>query len=266
MTFCSDLMNTVKLSPLHGRTILISGAGGGLGSVAAQACAEAGACVILLDKVVSRLEKLYDDIVSLGQTQPAIYPMDLEKATEADFNELAEILDAQFGVLHGLLHSATDIGILGPLADIQSVQWDRLLRVNLTATQGLTRALLPLLSRAGDASLIFTSNSSARLGKAYWGAYGVAAIALEGMARMWAEELSSSGRVRVNVFVPGPVNSPSRRKSHPGEMPDENPPPSILASRYVDLLSPTSRATHGQIVTGASKLALTSEQERQSLL
>ena len=244
-------MNTLDPTlALNGRVILISGVGGGLGSVAAKACAAAGACVVLLDKSVSPMERLYDEILAAGHTQPAIYPLDLEKATEADFAELAEILAGQFGVLHGLLHSAADLGVLEPLADIKGGQWDRLLRINLSAAHGLTRAVLPLLQRAGDASVVFTSNSSARLGKAYWGAYGVADIALEGMARMWADELASAGCVRVNVFVPGPVNSPSRRKTHPGELPEENPPPESLAARYTYLLGPESRGVNGQIIEG----------------
>lgn len=235
---------------LQGRVILVTGAGGGLGSVAARACAAEGACVVLLDKIVSRLEKVHDEIVAAGHPQPAIYPLDLAKAGEADYAELAEILESQFGVLHGLLHSAAELGVPGPLADVKPAQWDNLLRVNLGAAHALTRALLPLLQHAGDASLVFTSDSSARLGKAYWGAYGVAKIALEGLARMWAEELESAGRVRVNVLVPGPVNSPLRRRSHPGELAEECPQPETLAERYVHLLGPASRGLHGQTLEG----------------
>ncbi len=240
---------------LAGRIILVTGAGGGLGSVAAKACAKSGACVILLDKAVSRLEKLHDEIVDAGHVQPAIYPLDLGRAAADDFAELAEVLEERFGILHGLLHSAVELGVLGRLDDVDAAQWDRLLRINLTAPHELTRCLLPLLRRAEDASLVFTSDSSARLGRAYWGAYGVAKIALEGMARMWAEELESAGRVRVNVFSPGPVNSPLRRKSHPGELPQETPPPETLASRYVYLLGPESRGVHGQVVEGPGDIA-----------
>lgn len=233
---------------LQGRIILVTGAGGGLGSVAARACAAEGACVVLVDKLVSRLEKLHDDIVEAGHTQPAIYPLDLSKAGDQEFAELAEILQGNFGLLHGLLHSAADLGTPGPLADVKAAQWDTLLRVNLSAAHGLTRTLLPLLQTSRDARVVFTSDSSARLGKAYWGAYGVAKIALEGMARMWAEELESAGRVRVNVLVPGPVSSPMRRRSHPGELAQECPPPESLAGRYVHLLGPSSRNLHGQII------------------
>jgi len=239
---------------LDGRVVLVTGAGGGLGGVAARACAAEGACVVLVDKIVSRLEKVHDEIVAAGHRQPAIYPLDLGQATEADYAELAEILEGQFGVLHGLLHSAAELGVLGPLADVKPAQWDHLLRVNLSAAHGLTRALLPLLQRAEDASIVFTSDASARAGKAYWGAYGVAKIALEGMARMWAQELAGAGRVRVNVLVPGPVDSPMRRRSHPGELPQECPPPDTLAGRYAYLLSPASRGAQGQILEGPGEV------------
>jgi NAD(P)-dependent dehydrogenase (short-subunit alcohol dehydrogenase family) len=78
----------------------------------------------------------------------------------------------------------------------------------------------------------------------------VANIALEGMARIWAEELASAGRVRVNLFVPGPVNSPSRRKTHPGELPAANPSPNTLAAHYVYLLGPESLGVNGQTIEG----------------
>lgn len=235
---------------LAGRIILISGAGGGLGGVAAKACAAAGARIVLLDRAVKSLERIHDEILASGALQPAIYPLDLGNASESDFLELAEIIEANFGALHGLLHSAAELGSLGPLADVGMGQWDALLRVNLTAVHALTRALLPLMQRADDASLVFTSDSSARMGRAYWGGYGVAKMALEGMARMWAEELASAGRIRVNVLTPGPVRSPLRRKSHPGELPEETPPPESLAARYVYLLGPESRGLHGHILEG----------------
>jgi NAD(P)-dependent dehydrogenase (short-subunit alcohol dehydrogenase family) len=234
------MSETPQAGPLTGRVILITGAGGGLGSVAARACAGAGACVILLDSAVARLEALHDAIVAAGHPQPGIYPLDLSKADGADFAELAQILDSQFGQLHGLLHSAAELGILGPLADVNAAQWDRLIRVNLSAAHHLTAAVLPLLQRSTDASVVFTSDSSANQAKAYWGAYGVAKIALEGMARMWADELAGNGCVRVSTFIPGPVDSPLRRKSHPGALAAENPAPETFASRYIELFSPAT--------------------------
>jgi hypothetical protein len=54
----------------------------------------------------------------------------------------------------------------------------------------------------------------------------------------------------VNVLVPGPLNSPLRRRSHPGELPEECPPPQTLAGRYVALFSPASAAVHGLVIEG----------------
>lgn len=237
-------------STLSGRVILITGAGGSLGSVAAKACAAEGARVVLLDKAVNRLERLFDEIVASGHLRPAIYPMDLAGAQESDYQELAQTLDSEFGALHGLLHSAAELGVLGPLADVDAVTWHRLLHVNLTAAHLLTQALLPLLAEAEEAAVVFTTDSSARQGRAYWGAYGVAKIALEGLARMLADELESAGRIRVNLFSPGPVRSTIRRKSHPGESPEQMPPAETLASRYVHLLGPASRGLTGKLVEG----------------
>jgi len=236
---------------LAGRTLLITGAGGSLGSVAAKACAAEGARVVLLDKAVARLESLYDEIVAAGSVEPAIYPLDFTGATEMDYRELALTLEKEFGALHGLLHSAAELGVPGPLADVDLASWQRLLHVNLTAAHLLTRALLPLLAKADHAAVVFTTDSSARQNRAYWGAYGIAKIALEALARMLADELASGGKVRVNIFAPGPVRSAIRRKSHPGENPEQSPAPEMLATHYVYLLGPASRGVTGKVIEGA---------------
>lgn len=237
---------------LNNRVILITGAAGSLGTVAARACAAQGAQTILLDKALKRLEWLYDQITACGHPRPALYPLDLTGATESDYEELAQTLESQFGALHGLLHSAAEMGVLGPLRDVDGVSLERALRVNLTAPHLLTRALLPLLSRSGDASVVFTGDSSASRRRAYWGAYGIAKSAIEGLAKVLAQELQSSGRIRVNLFEPGPVNSALRMKSHPGERAEERGDPAALASRYVQLLGPGSRGANGAVFCGPS--------------
>lgn len=235
---------------LRERVILITGAAGSLGTIAARACAAQGAQTVLLDKAVKRLEWLYDEIVGSGHPRPALYPLDFAGATEADYGELAQTLDSEFGSLHGLLHSAAELGVLGPLADVDGVSLERALRINLTAPHLLTRALLPLLSRSSDASVVFTSDTSANRKQAYWGAYGIAKIAVEGLALVLAQELEAAGRVRVNIFEPGPVNSALRMKSHPGEHADRRSDPAMLASRYIQLLGPSSRGTTGVVFRG----------------
>jgi NAD(P)-dependent dehydrogenase (short-subunit alcohol dehydrogenase family) len=147
-----------------------------------------------------------------------------------------------------LLHSAADLGTLQPLADINGNAWQTSLLVNLTAPFLLTKALLPLLNQAEHSSIVFTTDSSARGNKAYWGAYGLAKNAIENLAHIWAAELESVGKVRIHIFSPGPTRSAIRRRSHPGELLDNLPVPDILAERYVHLLHPEFDAPNGALV------------------
>ena len=82
---------------LKDRVVMVTGAGSGIGKSAAIAYAAAGATIILAGRTVEKLESVYDQIIETGGTEPLIYPVDFEGATEDDFNELANQIDQQFG-------------------------------------------------------------------------------------------------------------------------------------------------------------------------
>ena len=234
----------MSLALLEGRVILITGATGALGSVAAKACAHAGATVVLLGRHIQKLEKLYDAIVSQGGRTPAIYPLDLAGATEQDYADLAETLRQELGGLHGLMHCAAELGHLLPLSEVDGTRWQRLLQVNLTAPFLLTRAVSKLLIESGNASVVFVGDSAVGNGKAFWGAYGVAKLGLTGYAHMLHSESESFG-LRAHVFTPGPMRSPIRLRAYPGEHPDSLPTPEIHAEPILKLLgSPSAIHTH----------------------
>ncbi|MFM2007784.1 MAG: hypothetical protein RLZZ09_3439 [Pseudomonadota bacterium] len=220
---------------LEGRVILITGATGALGSVAAKACAQAGATVVLLGRHIQKLEKLYDAIIHDGGRTPAIYPLDLAGAGEQDYAELADTLRQELGGLHGLMHCAAELGHLMPLSEIDGTRWQRLLQVNLTAPFLLTRAISKLLIESGSGSVVFVGDSAVGEGKAFWGAYGVAKLGLAGYARILNSELESFG-LRAHVFTPGPMRSPIRLRAYPGEHPDGLPTPEIHAEPILRLL------------------------------
>jgi NAD(P)-dependent dehydrogenase (short-subunit alcohol dehydrogenase family) len=225
--------------PLKDRIVLVTGATGGLGSVAARACAAAGATVVLLSRTIPKLEKLYDQIVAEGGPQPAIYPLDLAGASEKDYLDLATVLEQELGGLHGLIHCAAELGNLSPLADVDGERWARLLHVNLTAPFLLTRELLALMVKSGQGSVMFVGDSAVGSGKAYWGAYGVAKLGLQGYANILADETESFG-VKVYVFTPGPMRSNIRRRAYPAENPASLAAPDVHAEQIVRLLGPIS--------------------------
>ncbi len=234
--------------PLKNNVILITGAGGGLGSTAALTLAKQGAHIILLDKVIAKLEKIYDAILAANAPEPIMYPFDLAGATENDYQELANRIEEKYGVLHGLLHSAVEFSSFTPIALHSTKNWGQSLNVNLNAPFLLTRVLLPVLQKSQHASIVFTSDSSARNAPAYTGAYGVSKIALEGFAKILAEELEAGQKIRVNTLVPGPVDSPLRKRAYPAEDKSRLPAMDSLADVYSYLFTSQSIGITGQVI------------------
>lgn len=234
---------------LSNHVILITGASGGLGSVAALTLARQGAHIILLGKSISKLESVYDKITAANAPEPIMYPFDLAGANETDYQELADKIEGKYGSLQGVLHSAAAFNGFSPIATQASKDWGNALNVNLNAPFLLTRVLLPVMQKSpGEAAIVFTSDSSVRSAVAYAGAYGVSKIALEGFAKILAEELEAFKKVRVNLLVPGPVDSPIRKQAYPAEDKSKLPSMTSLSSVYSYLFGAQSIGVTGQIV------------------
>lgn len=207
---------------LDGRTVLITGAGDGLGAALAQACGAAGAEVILLGRTVRKLESVYDRIVEASGPEPAIYPLDLEGAAPNDYAELAERVRDQCGRLDALVHNAATVGDQTPLEFYRPLEWARVLQVNLNGPLLLTQACLSLLRESDRAHVVFVQDPQRG---AYWGAYGVSKAAATTMAEMLAAETEHEPTLQVHCFDPGPMRTGLRARAWPGALHDEAPPP-----------------------------------------
>ena len=234
---------------LADRIILVTGAAGAIGGAAAQAFAAHGATVVLLDNRQVKTERVYDAIVEAGQPQPAIIPLDLEKAPPEQYVAVADMLDQEFGRLDGILHAAGMLGTLTPLDHYDLSLWSRVMQVNLNAAYLVTRSCLPLLRNSDDASVIFNSAREGRHGKAYWGAWGVSHAAIENLMEIFADELENNTHIRVNSIDPGPVRGRLRALAYPGEDPNSLPEASEIMSDYLYLMGPDSRGVTGQRFT-----------------
>lgn len=231
---------------LKDHIILITGAGDGIGAAVAKECAAKGATVILLGKTVKKLEKVYDEIVTAGHPEPAIYPLDLLQAREEHYQQLADVIEKEFSRLDGLVHNAGLLGSLIPLANHSSEQWVKVMQVNLHAPYLMTQACLPLLKKSDSASIIFVSSSVGRKGRAYWGAYAASKAACENLMQTLADEVENNTNIRVNSLNPGVTRTAMRRIAFPGEDPSTLPEPAAIAPAYVYLLGKDSEGVNGQ--------------------
>jgi NAD(P)-dependent dehydrogenase (short-subunit alcohol dehydrogenase family) len=197
--------------------------------------------VALLGRRPEPLVGTYDAIVAAGGPEPAAIPFDLANAGEREFDTLAGMLRRDLGQLDALVHCAAHFTPLAPLRDQSLDVWLTHLRVNLAAPFALTRACLPLLTDAPDGAVVFTAETHAFQPAAYWGAFAVSKSGLEALCAIWADECEQAGKPRFHVVVPGPVATPQRTQSHPGESRAGLPAPEAIANAYLRLLGPEGR-------------------------
>jgi len=221
---------------LKGKTILITGAAGGLGGALALQCAHQGAELVLLDKDRRGLSALSDSMTEAGLPEPGLYPLDLAGAGIDDFNGLVDVIQSEFGGLHALVHCAIDFEGLQPLDQIEPQSWLRSIQVNLNAPWLLSCACLPMLKQSDNSRLFFLVDDPERVSDAYWGPYGVAKAGLMGLLKQFQATLSNTS-VLVRGIDPGAMRTPFRAKVYHAENPMDQPEPGIAATRIVELLS-----------------------------
>lgn len=236
---------------LAGRVIAITGPTAGIGHALAIECARRSAEVILIGRNVKKLEAVHAEICALktlygaSALEPCIAPLDLERAVAGDYDAIANAVMQRFGRLDGLVLNAALLGVLAPIEDYDVPTWVKVMHVNVTANFALTQVLLPALRASRDASIVFLSSGVGRLGRAYWGAYGVSKFAIEGLMQTLADELEKTS-VRANSINPGRARTHMRRQAYPSENLDTLPLPESLTAPMVALLGPQSRGVRGR--------------------
>lgn len=231
---------------LQNRILLVTGAGDGIGRAAALGFARLGATVILLGKTLSKLEAVYDQIEQEGGPRPAIIPLNLETATASDYTQLANTLEEEFGRLDGLLLNAAILGDMRPLEYFPADVFEKVMKVNVTAPFLLVRNLMPLLRLSDQGSIIFTTSSVGRKGRANWGAYGISKFAVEGMMQTLADETRNTSAIKVNCINPGATRTRMRANAYPGEDPATVCPPEAILGLYFYLMGKDSAGVTGQ--------------------
>jgi NAD(P)-dependent dehydrogenase (short-subunit alcohol dehydrogenase family) len=142
--------------------------------------------------------------------------MDLAAAGDADYAAMAQAIGYQIGHLDGILHCAAAFETLAPQA-LESVEgWLKLFKVNAAAPAAINRACANYPGsqrpRFGDSGRRNARPYAGRL----LGRFAVSKAALEAYFKVQADEWADTP-MRINLLIPGPINSPQRAKTHPGE-------------------------------------------------
>jgi NAD(P)-dependent dehydrogenase (short-subunit alcohol dehydrogenase family) len=179
-----------------GQTVIVTGAGSGIGRATASRIAREGGRVIAVDVSQERLDEFVADhsgaeIVSLT-------------ADITDDAGVARIIAAAGEQIDGLANIAGIMDDMTPVGDVSDAVWDRVFRVNVNGTMKLMRAVIPAMLAQGGGSIVNTASEAALRGSAAGVAYTASKHAVAGLTKSSAFMYGPSG-IRVNAVAPGPT-------------------------------------------------------------
>ena len=195
-----------QIAAVHGislaqRTVVVTGAARGVGRLMAEACAGAGARVVVADILEQAGMETASAIARTGAFARFV-PVDL--AEPDSITRFADDIMRHEGTIHGLVNNAAiATGVGGPAFDEIAIDaWDRVMRVNVRGTWLVTRALAPLLVASGSGRIVNMASDTALWGAPRLLAYVASKGAVLAMSRSLARELGPSG-VGITVVAPG---------------------------------------------------------------
>lgn len=198
MTGINDLFG------LAGRTALITGAGGGLGSAIADLFGSAGARLILLDRDETDMEHV---VAALRARRTEVRTIAADLLDTAGLKAKALSLVQQGDVPDCLVLNAGIQGPAGPLGDVSDEEWQTVMTVNLVSAHALTSVFAPLMARRGGGSIVLMASIAALRGNKAIGLYSLTKAALAQLARNLAVEWGPLN-VRANAIAPGLIRTP----------------------------------------------------------
>ena len=188
--------------------ILITGASRGLGAALALQLAQ-NFHIIAVAKTTGGLEEL-DDRIQASGGQATLAPLDITDVNAV--RHLCRSIHDRWGGLHLWAHCAIHAAPLAPANCIDTRDWEKSIKLNVTSTGMLIPNIAPLLQSSGTA--VFFDDPCD--GKKFFGSYGATKSAQIALARSWQAETAKTGPI-VKILTPAPMPTATRARFYPGE-------------------------------------------------
>ncbi|MGQ7937626.1 SDR family NAD(P)-dependent oxidoreductase [Paraburkholderia sp. D1E] len=203
-------------SRIKGLTALVVGAGSGMGEASAKAFAANGGSVVVADLRAGQAERVANEIAQHGGSAISL---GLDVSKQVDIDAAIDKTLEHFGKLDVVINTAALVRS-GMLEDVSIDEWRSGFQVNVDGALMLARSALPHLKKSPHAAVVNTASLAGVHGYSQGGAYGPSKAALITLSRQMAHEWASYG-VRVNVVLPGVIDTPMARGSVPQEILDQ---------------------------------------------
>jgi NAD(P)-dependent dehydrogenase (short-subunit alcohol dehydrogenase family) len=226
---------------IQGKTIVVTGGFGALGSAVAEAAVQRGASVAVLDFAASAPAGLTD---RLGPEAVLIGGVDLA-SQEAAENAMADV-KARFGRIDALLNIAG--GFQWETVEYGKAEtWDRVFALNLKTALNACKAALPYLLESGAGRIVNVGAQSALRAASGMGPYAASKCAVHRLTESLADELKAKG-ITVNAVLPSIIDTPANRADMPNADFSRWVPPADLAAVILFLASDEARAVTGALI------------------
>lgn len=233
-----------------GRTIIVTGAGSGIGRATATRIANEGGRVIATDVVAERLDAL--------RTELEGFAVETVVGDVAASETIDALIAAAGDRVDGLANVAGIMDAFLPPSEVDDATWDRVFSVNVTGPMRLTRAVLPHMIAAGRGAVVNVASEAALRASAAGAAYTASKHAIAGFTKSVAFFHGPQG-IRANAVAPGAVatniEAPMRSEYAAGRvgpiMQTTIPPvaqPEQLAAAITWLLSDDSANVNGAVL------------------
>ena len=188
---------------LKDKTIVISGAGSGIGRQIARSYAEFGADLILLSKSIEKLESIYEEINQITSSSVIIQPINFKTADEKNYHEIVGAIKEEYSQIDGLVNNA-GMTVVGTLDNNEEDDWNNVINTNLRGPWALSKLWLKsrLEKDQKDGVILNVSSITGEAAQKGNGIYAISKAALTHMTRQMALEWAKYN-VRVNAIAPG---------------------------------------------------------------